>query len=110
MKKSKDEFMEQLKNVIGDNTSDEALTLIEDAADSFGDNKSTDDWEKKYNDAEAEWKKKLEDNDSQWRKKYKERFFQSESTDKEKEKELETDKEVIEKEHAEQVTFDDLFK
>lgn len=110
MKRSKQELMEQLKKVLADNDSDDALALVEDLNDSFDEKKSDDaDWEKKYADAEKEWKKKLDDNDSQWRKKYKDRFFQGESTEKGKEKEEDVDKEVLEKEHAEKVSIDDLF-
>lgn len=110
MKRTKEEFMEQLKKFLGDNDSDDALALIEDASDSFeGKSKEDSDWEKKYNDTKAELEKKIADTDAQWRKKYKERFFQGAPDEKEKEKESDVDKEVKEKEHAESVTIDDLF-
>lgn len=110
MKRTKEEFMEQLKKVLGDNTSDDALALIEDASDSFeGKSKEDADWEKKYNDTKAELEKKIAETDAEWRKKYKERFFSSEPSPEEKKKESETDKEVLEKEHAENVSIDDLF-
>ena len=110
MKRTKEEFMEQLKKVLGDNTSDDALALIEDASDSFeGKSKEDADWEKKYNDTKAELEKKIAEMDAEWRKKYKERFFSGEPSTEEKKKESETDKEVLEKEHAENVSIDDLF-
>ena len=62
MKKTLDEILEGVKGIIGDNTSDEAITLIEDITDSF----ATD---------EEDWKAKYEENDAMWRQKYRDRFY-----------------------------------
>lgn len=111
MVKTKDEIMEQLKTHFAEATSDDVLTLLENVADTLDAGKDTADWKKKYEDSEAEWKKKLEDKDTEWRKKYRERFFSSEDGDKDKpDTKGKEDKDPDEqKEHAEQVTFDDLF-
>lgn len=64
----KEELLASLKGILGDNKSDEALKLLEDASDTIADyetkTKDTTNWEEKY--------KKLDDD---WRTKYRERFF-----------------------------------
>lgn len=58
---SKDELISQLSAFIGENNSDEAISLMENVSDSF--------------DSDGEdWKAKYEENDASWRKKYMERF------------------------------------
>ncbi len=94
--KSKAEILELVKARIGDDTSDEALAIIEDVTDTL------DDYETRIADS-GDWKARYEQNDADWRKKYKERFFSpaeepAEMTD-------EPDEEVEEKR-----TFEDLFK
>ena len=70
----KDELLASLKGILGDNTSDEALKLLEDASDTITDfenkTKDTTAWEEKYN--------KL---DNDWRTKYRERFFSKSEND-----------------------------
>ena len=66
--RTKSELMELLKNRIGEDTSDEALTLIEDFTDTL------DSMENEANDG-TDWKTKYEQNDAEWRQKYKNRFF-----------------------------------
>lgn len=61
-------FMEQLKNIIGEDSSDEAIQFLENASDTLSD------YQTKIGE---DWKKKYEDNDAEWRKKYKDRFFSS---------------------------------
>lgn len=61
--KSISEILENVSKIIGDNNSDEALTLLEDIQDTFNDKDNTD------------WKQKYEQNDADWRNRYKERFL-----------------------------------
>lgn len=62
MKKTLEELLSAVNAYIKEDTSDEALSLIEDIKDSFA--------------PEGEdWKAKFEENDKAWRAKYKERFF-----------------------------------
>ena len=68
MVRSKDEILASIKTRIGDDTSDEAIALVEDINDSF------DDLTSRVNEA-GDWKAKYEQNDKEWRDKYKERFF-----------------------------------
>ena len=86
-----EELLAAIKERIGDDTSDEALTLIEDISDTINN---------KANDDKEDWKKKYEENDTAWRQKYRERFFNP-PTENEKD-----DEEIEEK----SLTYDELFK
>lgn len=104
---TKDELMEQLKTILGDNTSDEALALLENVNDTFSainDDKSTekDEQIKTLND-------KLEEQDKMWREKYRNAFFHG--TDKGDKNDPETEEE--DKRKDDETTphnYDDLFK
>ena len=61
--KSIDQILANVSAIIGDNNSDEALTLLEDIQDTFNDKDNTD------------WKQKYEQLDNDWRNRYKERFL-----------------------------------
>ena len=65
-----DELLNQLNNVIGENTSDEVISLIENVTDTFNDITT----KASNNDAE-QWKNMYEENDKAWREKYKSRFL-----------------------------------
>lgn len=96
----KEEFMEALKNKIGDSTEDADLKLLEDFSDTY------DDMFGRLNSGDSiDWKEKYEQNDKEWREKYRARFFDSsvdDPTTKQKQKE-------DEEERAEEITVDDLF-
>lgn len=92
--KSKAELLELVKARIGDDTSDEALAIIEDVTDTL------DDYETRIADS-GDWKARYEQNDADWRKKYKERFF----APTEEPEEIDEPEKVEEKR-----TFEDLFK
>lgn len=70
--RSKEEILEQVRSLLNENTSDEALALIEDIDDTVSD------YEMKTKDS-TNWKEKYENNDATWRKKYHDRFFNSSS-------------------------------
>lgn len=90
--KTKAEILELIKARVGDDTSDEALSIIEDVTDTL------DDYEARIADS-GDWKARYEQNDAEWRQKYKDRFFQpAEEPDPEPE------------EVEEKTTFEDLFK
>lgn len=97
---NKEEFMSRLKERVGDDTSDETMTFLEDITDTFND------MEARSNDAnDEEWKNKYEELDKSWREKYKARFFDSETTPVVVKKEQEEDI----KDDGEEKTFSDLF-
>ena len=97
MKRTKTELMERAKAIIGDNTSDEAIALLEDISDSFDADKDTTDWKAKY-----------EENDKMWRDKYTSRFFDG-APDETVVKKQEQEDEQTKEDDAEDITIDDLF-
>lgn len=103
MIKNYDEIMESIKQRLGDDTSDEALSFIEDISDTLksfeGNNTDNEDWKKKY-----------EDNDKMWREKYKERFFNAEAGKDFKETEpVVTEPQPENEESGLATTFEELF-
>lgn len=89
--KTIEEIMTAVRGRIGEDTSDEALSFVEDIHDTLNSLSSAEDWKQKY-----------EQNDAEWRAKYKERFF---NPDKPAEPEPEPQPEPTEK-----LTFDKLFE
>lgn len=65
--KNKDEIIQAISDKLNNDTSDDALQLLEDVTDTFNDMDS------RLNDTE-DWKTKYEENDKEWREKYKSRF------------------------------------
>lgn len=72
MVKSKDDILSTISAVLGENNSEDAITLLEDITDTL------DDYDARTKDSTA-WKQKYEENDRAWRQKYKDRFFEKES-------------------------------
>lgn len=68
---TREDFMNTIKDVIGKNTDDKSIKLLEDVADTLKD------YEDKIATADSGWKDKYEENDKMWRERYKERFFAS---------------------------------
>lgn len=111
------EFMDKLKNILGDRTDDEALSFIEDCKDTITGDK--DDWKQKYDDIVKE----KDELDKTWRRKYADRFFSPDSHNDDNEDTHENnkrtnpanvkdelDEEEQKLEQAEKIRFDDLFK
>lgn len=98
---SKEDFMKRLQERIGDDTSEDALSFIEDFTDTFNDLET-----RSTSDGENEWKTKYDELDKNWREKYKARFFESKT---EPEEVKEEQKEDVEKD-GEDTSFDDLFE
>lgn len=98
---SKADFLERLKTIVGEDTSDETLSLIEDFTDTYNDLE-----EKSNNNAYEE----LQDKYNDLSKKYKERFFSGDNSTKTEP--TTTDIPTPEPEvpdRAETITYDDLF-
>ena len=105
MVRNKEEIMNSLKAVLGDNTGDDVLTLLEDIDDTLSVSNDPDDWKGKYEQSNEEWRTKYEEMDSNWRKKYVDRFYGDvdDTEDKIFEDVFEAEKEV------KPTKFDDLF-
>lgn len=93
--RSREDLLKSLTNLIGDNSTDENLAILEDVTDTLKD------YEEKTAD-QTDWKTKYEQNDADWRKKYKERFLSGETIKDEQEEDVKKDSEPL--------TFDSLFK
>lgn len=85
---SGEDLLRRISERIGEDNSDEALSLLEDASDTIADfeARESEDWETKY-----------KENDAEWRKKYRERFENGTDDGKKEETIIETK------------TYDDLF-
>lgn len=94
--KTRDEIVEAVRERIGEDTSDEAISLLEDVTDTFTD------YETRVAD-KTDWKTKYDELDASWRKKYMERFSgkTGEEVKKEQEEQIKDD--------SEPRTFDELF-
>lgn len=94
--KTKSELMDAIRARIGEDNSDEAISLVEDISDTFDDiqNNSASDG--------TDWRAKYEENDATWRQKYRDRFFNNPDT---KDDETEDEGEEIKV-----LTYDELFK
>lgn len=90
-------LLEELRNVIGDRTDDDALALIERVSEL--ESQSVDDLKNKIIELEGQMKQLDED----WRKRYRDRFYEGE----EKEDEAE---EAGEEDESESIKIDDLFE
>lgn len=77
--KKKEEIINAIKERIGDDVSDAAISLLEDVTDTLSS------FEKSSGDT-TDWKAKFEENDKQWRERYKERFMGKVELDDEIEK------------------------
>lgn len=92
--KTLNEILASVNTIIGENASDEALTLMDDITDTFNAKDSTD-WEKKY-----------KENDASWRQRYRERFL---SGNTELDSEVDKDDDESESE-VKSFKYEDLFK
>lgn len=94
--KTRDEIVEAVKKRIGEDTSDEAISLLEDVTDTFAD------YETRVAD-KTDWKTKYDEMDASWRKKYMDRFSgkTGEEVKEEQEEQIKDD--------SEPRTFDELF-
>ena len=82
MIRTSSELINLVKERIGEDTSDESLSFLEDVSDTLGD------YDNRLSDT-TDWKTKYEENDSMWRQKYKDRFMSGSSQEDEKEDEPE---------------------
>lgn len=107
--RSKDELLEKVKAVIGEDAGDGSLELLEDITDTLDDyservaESKASEWEAKYNEAVAE----KEATESEWRKRYRDRFFGTEDSG---ETETKLEDGSVEEEVEVKTTFEELFE
>lgn len=88
--RSIDELMATVRARVGDDTSDETLSFVEDVHDTLTSLSEGEDWRQRY-----------EQNDAEWRQKYRDRFFNPEKPEPTPDPEPEV---------KEKLTFENLFK
>lgn len=101
-----EEILELVAQRVGDDSSDEALSFIEDISDTLRDYqaKADENYNTEKDDEIAEWKKKYDELDMEWRNRYKERFFNpSEIKENDDINDIEEEKEV-------KTSYEELFK
>lgn len=72
--RTKEEILEAVRARLDDDTSDEAIALVEDITDTLRDYETR---------AGVDWEKKYMDNDVAWRQRYRDRFFGTGAADDE---------------------------
>ena len=77
----REKFFERIKERLGEDDSDEALSFLEDVTDTY------DDLERRAAGDGEDWKGKYEALDGEWRKRYRERFFGTREEVKEEQEE-----------------------
>ena len=92
-------LLEELRNVIGDRTDDDALALIERVSEL--ESQSIDDLKNKITELESQMKQLDED----WRKRYRDRFYEGEEKDEEQ-----IEEEAGDEDESESINIDDLFE
>lgn len=66
---SKDEFFSRLHDRLGEDTSDESISFLEDMTDTYNDLST------RSNGDGVDWEKKYHELDESWKKRYRHRFF-----------------------------------
>lgn len=65
MIKTKEEILNQIRDMIGDSTDDSALSILEDVTDTYADleTRAADntDWQARYNQLDQEWRQRYRD-------------------------------------------------
>lgn len=98
--RTRDEILAAIRSRLGDDTSDEALTIIEDIDDTFKDYETR---------TGEDWKSKYDELDAQWRKRYRDRFFQKADNGEATLDDVKDDNEEDFTEESEVKDFDELF-
>ena len=91
-------LLEELRNVIGDRTDDDALALIERVSEL--ESQGIDELKNKITELEDQMKQLDED----WRKRYRDRFYEGEEKDEEQ------IEEAGDEDESESIKIDDLFE
>lgn len=85
----REDFLSRIKQLVGENTDDETLALVQDMTETY-DNLNGEDWHTKY-----------VDNDKEWRTRYRDAFLNGTPQSIQQDEPEEPD--------SSQITFDDLF-
>lgn len=95
-RRSKEELLQIANTILGEDTTDDIISFLEDIADSVGADEveiEGENWEIKYREDMELWEQKYNDNDKMWRDKYRSRFNGEVQEELEQEQEQETEPE-----------------
>ena len=95
---NRDEFFNRLHGRLGDDTSDESISFLEDMTDTYNS------LENRANGDGEDWKRKYEELDESWKKRYRHRFFNG------GDRNIPDDREETEERGSEDIQINDLFK
>lgn len=98
--RTREEILDTIRSRLGDDTSDDALAIIEDIDDTLRDYETR---------AGEDWKSKYDELDAQWRKRYRDRFFQKADNGETTPDDVKDDNEEDLKKESEVKDFDELF-
>lgn len=102
---TREEYLKRIQDMIGDDSSDESVSFLEDLTDTYND------LDNRANGDGEDWKTKYEENDKAWKKRYMQRFFSGSGYSNYEEDEttmLTPDEIALEK--AQSITVDELFE
>ena len=94
--KKKDELIQAINTILGDNASDEALGFLEDLSDTLDDNTAR---------GGVDWEQRYRENDAAWRTRYRDRFMSNTGDNN-----LPPEENIIDGGTPERPTFENLFK
>lgn len=100
--KTKAEIIKALTDFIGENKTDEAISILDDVSDTLPDDSEN------LRQQIEDLKKEKEENDKQWRQKYIDRF--NNIDDKKDEKDNLSNENEYEEKDSKPLTFENLFK
>ena len=93
--RTREEILNSVRGVIGENADDQTLELLADITDTMTD------LENRANNNGENWEQRYRENDAEWRKKYRDRFFSPTPTTEPDEPDVEVRRDY---------TFESLFK
>ena len=96
---TRDEFFNRVNGMVGTDTSDEAVSFIEDMTDTYNQ------LERNANGDGTNWEQKYKELDESWKARYKSRFFSGNGNSK-----IINENDSSIQEGQEPITIDDLFK
>ena len=96
---SKEEFLNKVNNVLGSRADEEAISFLEDMADTYNE------LEAKTNGTGEDWQQKYEENDRAWQQKYRRRFMSGGGSTV-----IESIEESEPEVTAETITIEDIFR
>lgn len=98
---TRDDYFARLQTVLGSDTSDEGIALLEDMTDTYND------LEQRANGDGVDWEQRYKDLDESWKKKYRHRFFSGGSSAIPRDRD---DDGAGQADRATTIGFNDLFK